>query len=79
MNGNGIFSRVLVLARRVWTLFVRPFTGKRAHSEEVIKLKQHLESANRDDAKLRDLTRRKDRLVHDNHLVSDVERALGLR
>lgn len=78
MSGNGSCGRVSLCARRLWTFLARPFK-RPAPSEEVQELKQHLRDAHKDDAKLSELTRRKDKLLRDNHLVSDVERALGLR
>lgn len=65
--------------KRVWEFFTSPFNRRRAPSPEVQELKDHLERAERDDIKLRVQTKRKERLIRDNHLVSDVERALGLR
>lgn len=61
----------LVLARLVFR--------KRTPSEEVQELKKHLADAVRDDIKLIEQSRRKNKLVRDNHLVTDVKNALGLR
>lgn len=62
---------------RIWNFITSPF--RRKPSEEVQELKEHLKRAERDDIKLRAQTIRKERLIRDNHLVADVERALGLR
>lgn len=79
MRGNGKRARVFVWIDRVRQVLARPFMRKRAPSEEVKELEQHLRAARRDDVKLYDMHRRKEKLLRDNHLVSDVERALGLR
>lgn len=79
MRGNGKRARVFVWIDRVRLALAHPFMRERAPSEEVRELEQHLREARRDDVKLRDMHRRSQRLLRDNHLVSDVERALGLR
>lgn len=79
MRGNGKRARVLVWIDRVRLVLARPFTQERRPSEEVQQLKQHLADAARDDIRLSEQTRRRERLVRDNHLVADVKNALGAR
>lgn len=61
--------------QKVWQLMM----PRRKPSVEVEELKEHLKRAKRDDIKITNQTMRKEKLIRDNHLVADVERALGLR
>ena len=77
MRGNGKLACVLACVDRVRLVLARPFPRKRRPSEEVQLLKQHLVKAAHDDVRLTEQTRRRERLVKDNHLVADVKTALG--
>jgi hypothetical protein len=79
MTGKGIRGRLTVRARRVRAFLARLLKWDRTPSDEVKELRAHLRATTADDAKLANQSRRKEKILRDNHLVSDVERALGLR
>lgn len=56
-----------------------PWQRDKRPSEATERLRQRLREVERDDVMINRQTERTKKIIHDNHLATDIQRALGVR